>query len=291
MTGGGSQPVVRELTVDDIPSCLALCVDRGWKAEEGKWRLLFEVGVGLGIDDPDGGLAASVVLTSYHGDLAWVGMMLVASRRGYQGLGRRIMQDLIERAAGRRVCLCATEAGMPLYVGLGFEPIETVVTHRGNFQPLHTATAPTMNPPMIRVRADADFAAMAEIDSAAFGADRGSVLRAVPASGGVAIVADDPQGGGLTGHAMAWDNNDTLTIGPLVARDDETARALAEALTRGAEGRRVRIDLFARSADLSLWAEERGILPVRHVPMMSLGGREIAGKRHRLYAITLQALG
>ena len=106
-----------------------------------------------------------------------------------------------------------------------------------------------------------------------------------------AVVAEDPEGGGLSGHAMAWDNNGTLAMGPLVARDDVTARALAETLTRGAKGRRVRMDLFPASTDLSLWAEERGIVPVRQVPMMSLGGRELPGKRHHLYTLTLQALG
>lgn len=281
---------MRELTVDDIPSCIELCIDRGWKAREGKWRLLFEAGAGFGIDDPAGGLAGAVVLTRYSGDLAWVGMMLVASRHGRQGLGRRIMQDIIQRAGGRRVCLCATEAGMPLYRSLGFEPIETVVTHRGNFQPLQTDPGPIVNPRTIRIRADADGDSVAMIDSAAFGVDRSNVLRLV-ASGGVAVVAEDPEGEGLAGHAMAWENDDTLTIGPVVARDDATARALAESLTRGAEGRRVRMDLFPSSTDLSIWAEERGIIPVRHVPVMSLGGRELPGKREHLYALALQAVG
>ncbi len=80
---------IRQLSMADLSACVELAADRDWPPEEHKWRLLFRVGEVYGIDDPAGGLAGVVVLTRYGEELAAVGMMVVASRYGHQGLGLR----------------------------------------------------------------------------------------------------------------------------------------------------------------------------------------------------------
>lgn len=52
----------RRLGLADLKACLPLSADREWPPEEHKWTLLFDAAEGYGIDDPDGGLAGSVVL-------------------------------------------------------------------------------------------------------------------------------------------------------------------------------------------------------------------------------------
>ena len=69
-------------------------------AEHSKWRLMFAVSEPYGVDDPAGGLAGIVVLTRYGHRLAAVGMMVVASRHGRRGLGRRLMQHVLTLASG-----------------------------------------------------------------------------------------------------------------------------------------------------------------------------------------------
>jgi hypothetical protein len=90
---------VRRLGPADLGAIVALAGDRGWPAEESKWRLMFAVSEAYGVDDPVGGLAGIVVLTNYGSELAAVGMMLVASRYGRQGLGRRLNPGTGARAS------------------------------------------------------------------------------------------------------------------------------------------------------------------------------------------------
>ena len=63
---------IRRLGLADLEACLALSADRGWPPEGHKWMLLLDAAEGFGIDDPDGGLAGSVVLARYGTELASV---------------------------------------------------------------------------------------------------------------------------------------------------------------------------------------------------------------------------
>ena len=83
-----------------------------------------------------GGLAAMVVLTRYGRQLAAVGTMVVASRFGRRGLGRRLTSYLLEQAGPAVVYLAATAAATrPLFQSMGFHSIDTVTRHAGRFAP------------------------------------------------------------------------------------------------------------------------------------------------------------
>jgi ribosomal protein S18 acetylase RimI-like enzyme len=126
---------IRRLSAADLAACVELAADRGWPPEQNKWRLLFAVGEAYGVDDPAWGLAAMVVLTRYGRRLAAVGTMVVASRFGRRGLGRRLMTYLLEQAGPAVVYLAANSSsyGRPLYQSLGFQSIDTVTRHAGRF--------------------------------------------------------------------------------------------------------------------------------------------------------------
>jgi GNAT superfamily N-acetyltransferase len=88
----------------------------------------------FGIDAPDGGgLADAVVLTRYGGNLAALGMMLVATRYGRTGLGRAIMDHALGVAGQATVVLTATRMGRPLYEKLGFTPLRRSAAFRSEF--------------------------------------------------------------------------------------------------------------------------------------------------------------
>jgi ribosomal protein S18 acetylase RimI-like enzyme len=113
---------IRRLSAADLAACVELAADRGWPPELNKLRLLFAVGEAYGIDDPAGGLAAMVVLTRYGRQLAAVGTMVVASRFGRRGLGRRLTSYLLEQAGPAVVYLAANTSsyGRPLFQSLGY---------------------------------------------------------------------------------------------------------------------------------------------------------------------------
>ncbi|HEY4461492.1 MAG TPA: GNAT family N-acetyltransferase, partial [Streptosporangiaceae bacterium] len=159
---------VRRLVAADLAACVALSLDRDWGAEENKWSLLLEVAECFGVDAPGGGLAGAVVLGRYGSCLASVGMMLVASRYGRQGLGLALMNHLLGQAGDATVFLTATEAGRPLYRKVGFRTVGRSATFSGRFRPLAGD-----RPDETRAATGEDVAAVVEVDSRAFGAARG----------------------------------------------------------------------------------------------------------------------
>lgn len=253
---------IRRLTPRDLTACADLSEDRGWPREEHKWGLLLAAGTGYGIDDPDGGLVSACVVTDYgppsRPALCAIGMVLVAERHARRGIGRRLMQYVAEQADPTPLTLHATPYGRPLYEGLGFKVTGRAEMVRGHFTP----GGPT---PSVATRAATaeDLSAMLHLDAEVFGLDRTHVLTRLPAFADQLCVAED--GGELIGFAAAWPNMDTHVIGPLIARDTETAKALVTSLAAGTD-RPLRTDIDVRHEELLAWIKERGWSPRPSTP-------------------------
>ncbi|MGW0805376.1 GNAT family N-acetyltransferase [Nonomuraea sp. NPDC002799] len=266
---------IRRLTFDDLDDCARLAKDRGWLPERHKWRLLFEVGEAYGMDAPDGdGLAATNILTRYGDDQAVISMVLTASRYGRQGLGGRLMEHVLDQAAGRTVSLYATENGRPLYERLGFRVVGTAAKHTGVFR----------GEPSGRTRpaTEADLGAIVALDAGLFGTDRSELLRRMFVFGEQVRIAE----GGF-GHC--WRNDDNTVIGPVVARDEATARALIGDLALHAGGE-VRMDFDLDKRGMTAWAAEHGIGAPWQVSRMVRHG-DLPGDATCLYLPFMQALG
>ncbi|MBF8193610.1 GNAT family N-acetyltransferase [Nonomuraea sp. K274] len=266
---------IRRLTPDDLDDCARLAKDRGWLPEQEKWRLLFEVGEPYGIDAPDGdGLAATNILTRYGDDHAVISMVLTASRYARQGLGRRLMEHVLEAAGERVVSLYATENGRPLYERLGFRVVGLAAKHTGVF---------TGEPSgMTRLATEADLGWILDLDAEVFGTDRSALLRRMFTFGEQVRVAE----GGF-GHR--WRNDDNTVIGPVVAADEATARALIADLALGAGGE-VRMDFDLDRESMIGWAAGHGVGDPWQVSRMVRGG-DLPGNRAGQFLPFMQALG
>jgi GNAT superfamily N-acetyltransferase len=276
---------VRRLTAADLPACSALAVDRGWEPAPEKWRLLLDLGEIYGADDPDGGLAGAVALTRYGPELAAIGKMLVAQRRGRQGLGGRLMRHALDQVGDTVTCLLATQYGRPLYERLGFRAIDRSVRYIGPLaaEPAEAGPPPGHAPP--RPAGQADLAGIAELDRRSFGADRGSLLAALPRLADRFMVSDGPAG---PGFGAAWRSADTLTIGPLVAQDLTVATALITSLAAGSD-QPVRLEVPGRHPGLADWAAARG-LTVRSQSTLMVHGGDLPGAREHVYGPANMAL-
>jgi GNAT superfamily N-acetyltransferase len=277
--------LVRRLTVADLPACLALAVDRDWGAEEQKWRLLFDVGEVLGMQDDGGELAAAAVVTRYPPGTAVISMVLVAARLERQGLGTRLMTHVLERAGPGPVYLYATENGRPLYEKVGFVSIDGMTTHVGRFESVDGAPPA----PVSRPARDDDLPAILALDAAAFGADRSDLVSRLPAFVERLRVLEGD--GTITGYAAAWRNLETMVIGPVIAEDVRDAQALIADLAADLPDDRLRLDLEHRHIELRAWVADRGIPPVFDTSLMVRGGRELPGNRDRLFLPVMQAVG
>ncbi|MER5524963.1 GNAT family N-acetyltransferase [Streptomyces sp. NPDC002677] len=278
---------IRRLTPRDLPACADLSEDRGWPREEHKWRLLLTAGKGYGIDDPGGGLVAACVITEYgpgeRRDLSAIGMVLVAERHARQGVGRRLMRHIVSAMGATPLTLYATPYGRPLYEELGFKTT-------GHSEMLTGPFAPGGPEPRVATRAAAaeDLGSILRLDEEVFGTDRTPLIARLPAFSDQLRVAVD--GDQIVGYAAAWPNMDTQVVGPLIARDTETAKSLIASLADRTD-RPLRTDIDIRHEELLAWAKERGLASVAMNSVMTYGITELPGDWTRRFAPLTVAAG
>jgi GNAT superfamily N-acetyltransferase len=278
---------IRRLTHRDLTACADLSEDRGWPREEHKWGLLLAAGKGYGIDDPEGGLVTACVVTEYGSqyrpDLCGVGMMLVAERHSHQGVGRRLMRHVLGEAGTTPLTLYATPYGRPLYEELGFKVTGSSEMVRGHF----TAGGP---PSAIATRpaTGEDLSTLVRLDGEVFGADRTHMITRLPAFADQLRVAEE--NGQIIGYAAAWPNMDTHVVGPLIARDTETAKALVTSLAAHT-GRPLRTDVDVRHEVLLTWLKEHGLASAGFSAVMTYGIPDLPGDWMRRFAPLTVAAG
>ncbi|MFI8434243.1 GNAT family N-acetyltransferase [Streptomyces sp. NPDC079020] len=281
---------IRRLTRADLVACADLCEDRGWPRDEPRWGLLLSAGTGYGIDDPDGkGLVAACVVTSYGPRLAAIGMLLVAGRCTRQGVARRLMKHVIDAAGGTPLSLYATAQGQPLYEQLGFGLLGWSNRVGGYFRPrgdAHGAAAAASV--TTRPAAADDLRAMVRLDHTVFGTDRTPMLARLPAFSDRLRVAEAD--GELVGYAALWPSGNAHVVGPLIARDTATAKALVASLAATTD-RPLRADIDARHTELLDWFGEHGLEPGSRTAVMTYGGHDLPGDWTRRFAPLTVATG
>lgn len=226
-------------------------------------------------------LAGPVTLTRYGPGLATIGMMVVASRYGRQGLGGRLMRHVLELASGAVIYLTATDYGRRLYERLGFLAIDRSTPFAGIF----TAGPADRAISVPRPATPDDTPVIAAMDLAVFGADRRQVLTELPSYAEHLVVCGDP----VSGYAAAWLNGSTLIVGPVVADDPAVAIALIGGLAGSWPGQ-VRVDILGRHAELASWAQSHGLAAREQTALMIYGG-SLLGDRGRLFGPVSVAIG
>jgi GNAT superfamily N-acetyltransferase len=277
---------IRRLTTDDLTSCADLSEDVGWPREEHKWGLLLTAGTGYGIDDPKGkGLVTACVVTSYGPGLAAIGMMLVAERYARQGVGRRMMQHIVNGAGDIPLTLHATPYGQPLYEQLGFVETGRAEMVRGHLRAPESVPEARVT---TRPATAEDLPGIVRLDTEVFGLDRTHMITRLPAFADQLRVAEE--GGVLTGYAAAWPNMQTHVVGPLIARDTETAKALVASLAAGTD-RPLRTDIDVRHEELIAWVKEHGLETVAFNTVMTYRIPDLPGDWTRRFAPLSVAAG
>lgn len=242
---------------------------------------------GYGIDDPGGGLVAACTVTEYgpqeRPSLAAIGMVLVAERHARQGVGRRLMRHIVSELGTLPLTLHATPFGRPLYEELGFKVTGGAEMVRGRFVP--GGTEPKT---VTRAATAEDLAAVLRLDEEVFGADRTPIVTRLPAFADQLRVAEED--GRIIGYAAAWPNMDTHVVGPLIARDTETAKALIGSLAARTD-RPLRTDIDIRHEELLAWVKERGLAGIAPNAVMTYGITELPGDWTRRFAPLTVAAG
>jgi hypothetical protein len=121
-----------------------------------------------------------------------------------------------------------------------------------------------------------------------FGADRTHIVTRLPAFADQLRVAEED--GRIIGYAAAWPNMDTHVVGPLIARDTRTAKALMASLAAHTD-RPLRTDIDVRHEELLSWAKKHGMASVAFNAVMTHGITELPGDWSRRFAPVTVAAG
>jgi GNAT superfamily N-acetyltransferase len=280
--------VERALTVDDVERALALSIEAGWNQTAADWRYLLSAGRGFGLWNRGGELVATAMTLPYGARFGWISMVLVHAPDRGRGLASRLMRRCIEtlRAEGIVPVLDATPAGREVYRRIGFRDAWSMRRLRCR------AAAPSADATSsvtIRPLGDIDLAAVGAFDRAAFGADRTALLTHLCARlPQAALVAE--RDGRLVGFSLARDGRTAAQLGPLVAGDEVTARALTIAALTAIAGPAI-VDVPDRHETTIDWLRSAGFEEERPFTRMLHERGEAFDDPERLFAIAGPELG
>jgi len=278
-----SSIVLRPMSVADIEAATDLSREQAWPHRDEDWQLLLKLGEGI-VAERDGHVIGTVMAWRYGNEFASIGMVIVAKEAQGQGLGRRLMESMLDRLEGRNILLNATEEGLPLYTKLGF--VEIGLIHQ------HQALAPTvplaelLRGERVRPAGGADDW-LGDLYSRASGMDRRPSLRALAEESKAVVLTRDHN---PVGFAQIRRFGRGRLIGPVVAPEAHGAKALILHWLAAHHGSFCRLDVTGDSG-LSEWLEELGMPHVGTVRTMVRGARPEASTDAHVCAIPAQALG
>ncbi|HSA89775.1 MAG TPA: GNAT family N-acetyltransferase [Burkholderiales bacterium] len=274
MTGSTEHP----LGPEHLGGCLALSRAANWNQNEADWRLMLAIGHGWGIS-VDGTLAASTLVLPFE-RFAWISMVLVLPEQRRKGHATRLLRvalaDLEKR--GLTPVLDATPAGREVYRLEGFRDtwgfkryvVRTEFDVGGNF-----SAHPLMQP---------DWKKILELDRKAFGASRERLLRDLARRLPQAALVHEK------GYVLGREGREALQVGPLVARDEDTAIGLLSQALRAVKPP-LYVDVADHAPRLRGWLEAHGFAFQRPFTRMVRGLAAAPGDEKLVYCVAGPELG
>lgn len=278
-----------DLSVADAERGYLLSTEIGWNQTQADWSYMLENGPGIGLTDRQGKLVASAIALPY-GQFGWVCMVLVAPDWRRLGLATDLMNAVIEilQADGIVPGLDATPAGREVYRRIGFVDVyglERMVAERATLTALPPAGTD------IRPLTEADMDAVAAFDAPVFAGDRAALLhhlRRREPSRAMGAWKDNT----LTGFALARDGRIWTQIGPVIAGEEATAKALvATAANAGSGPDALLIDAMDYHGGYLDWLKAGGFEFQRPYIRMLHGSDRPLDKKERVFSPAGPELG
>jgi GNAT superfamily N-acetyltransferase len=273
------------LSASELDDAGALVREANWNQVAADWHIFLAQGRVYAAQTATGRIVATTATLPYGGRFAWIGMVLVTGEYRRRGVATKLMRQAMDELAAARLVpvLDATPDGHAVYQALGFQ--DSWGFHRlvRRERPGAAEAMPAPADVTIRPITDADWPALCAYDAAVFGAKRNAVLAGLrgrlPAA---ELIAE--RDGRIAGLLLGRDGRIAAQIGPLIAEDDATARALlARALDR-LEGP-LFVDLADAKGEVRRFLEARGFSAVRPLTRMLYGRSQRFDDPVRTYAV------
>ncbi|CAJ0706490.1 GNAT family N-acetyltransferase [Ralstonia sp. 22086] len=278
--------VLRPMTADDLAQAHALSEEQRWPHRPADWAQSFAHAEGI-VAERDGQIIATAQRWRWGPRHATIGLVIVTPACQGRRIGHRLMSALLDGLDNHTVLLHATAEGRGLYERLGFVRTGEIRQHQGVAQPTPLIALPTgwrLRPAGLNEAAD-----LRRLDAQARGMPRDALIDDLLASADACVVLDDD--GEARGFAMLRRFGRGHAIGPVVAPDAESAKALIAHLAGINAGHFTRIDIDFDSG-LAEWLESIGLLRV-DAPTTMVRGEPLATPpgAPALFAIVTQAMG
>ena len=258
---------IRRLLEADIPSAMGLKEAAGWNQTEADWRRLLRL-------EPNGcfgaikdGRLVGTTTTTKHGELAWIGMVLVEPQHRRQGIAATLLNVALDYLKDQvdTIKLDATSLGQPVYEKFGFQVESTVERWSGTAWSTGRETQALLDREGVRD--------LLNLDRVAFNADRSRLIEALIDDACVSPVLMRAADGALSGYALARSGASRTYVGPVVANEPQMAETLLERMFSELAGRDVYVDLNKECSVDASFLSDRGFIKERGLVRM-VKGRE-----------------
>jgi GNAT superfamily N-acetyltransferase len=274
----------RAMRTGDVDAAHALSTAVQWPHRAVDWMLALDLGEGF-VGERDGAIVATAIRWRWGPDAATVGLIIVKPEMQGQRIGEKLMALLLGGLGDCSVQLYATREGRRLYERHGFSAV-------GQARQLQGLVAPA---PLVELKrgvrlrplGSRDTDRLVKLDSAATGMDRSALIEKLLQAGEAVVLDADSE---ARGFAVLRRFGRGHLIGPVVATDDDDARALIGHCVNLCAGKFVRIDIDA-STDLAPWLEALGLQSAGEPIAMLRGPAPARSKSIRTFALASQAFG
>ena len=244
----------------------ALSMAVGWQYHANEWCFLRQCGVGLAALDEIDRVVASAMMFPYDEGFATLGMVIVSPRLQGQGVAPWLVRRLLAKFPALSLRLNATDESRRLFARLGFAgETEKVHLFRGKTQ-CPAEMPPTGRKQKIEPLSEDHLDDVADMDRAAFGVSRGSVLsRLLREKTGYGLF----EAGRLVAFAFRRTAGRGHIIGPVVAIEEMDAIALVRRHFADLEEQLVRLDAVRDSGAFSDFLAQSGLVAIETLTTMS----------------------
>src|SRR5487761_685913 len=171
-----AETITRRMHAEDLAEGLRLTQAESWAYRLEDWSFHYRLGRGWVACDAGGRVLGTAIWWPYGEQFATVGLIVVDRHHQGKGIGRKLMNAVMDEAGARTLQLVATRAGTRLYEQCGFRERDAICQHQGKATaaPLPAGSGKAS----LRTVVHADVAAIAQWDANAFGTQRAHVIEA-----------------------------------------------------------------------------------------------------------------
>lgn len=275
---------LRAMTQADLEQAHALSRELNWPHRLEDWQFFLEFGQGV-VAERDGEVIGTAMCWLFGERAGTLGMVIVAPAAQGLGIGRRLMNAVMDLLADRTIMLHATAEGLSLYQSLGFVPVGEVLQHQGT---AFSVPLPELLPEeRVRPMGQRDMEIIPDLDARAIGMDRRHLIATLDKNAlGVMLTRAHE----VAGFALFRKFGRGYVVGPTVAPDLGGAKALISHWLGANAGMFCRVDVTAESG-LSPWLDELGLQCVGRVTRMVRGTPLPRDPDFQTFSLVTQALG